>query len=123
MTAVKLETNFASFPEVGHDGGKAFAAEVGRDFLDDCLERRDCCGLRPEDLRVCVPPEVAVINQGCKGAADSSPALRSPAHESVPPRMSDFPWWSGGQHRPIVTTTDATRSTLNLTALLRSILL
>ena len=123
MTAVKLETNFASFPEVGHDGGKAFAAEVGRDFLDDCLELRDRCGLRPEDLGVCVPPEVAVINQGCKGAADSSPALRSPAHESVPPRMSDFPQWSGGQHRPIVTTTDATQSTLNLTALLRSILL
>ena len=123
MTTVKLETNFASFPEVGHDGGKAFAAEVGHNFLDDCLELRDRCGLRPEDLGVCVPPEVAVINQGCKGAADSSPALRSPAHESVPPRMSDFPRWSGGQHRPIVTTTDATQSTLNLTALLRSILL
>ena len=59
MTAVKLETNFASFPEVGHDGRKAFAAEVRRDFLDDCLELRDRCGLRPEDLGVCVAPEVA----------------------------------------------------------------
>ena len=91
MTAVKLETNFASFSEVDHNGGKAFAAEVGRNFLDNCLELRDRCGLRPEDLGVCVTPKVAMINQGCKGTVDSSPALRSTAHESVPPRMSDFP--------------------------------
>ena len=67
LTAVKLETNFASFPEVGRDGAKDFAAEVCRNFFDDCLELRDCCGLLPEDLGVCVPLEVAVINPGCKG--------------------------------------------------------
>ena len=70
---VKLEKNFASFPEVGHDGAKDFAAEVYRNFLDDCLELRDCSGLLPEDLGICVPPEVVVINPGCKGATDSSP--------------------------------------------------
>jgi len=64
MTAVKIETNFASFPQVDHDGAKAFSVEVGREFFDDCLELRDRCGLRPEDLSVCAPPEVAVINQG-----------------------------------------------------------
>ena len=45
MTAVKLETNFASFPEVRHD---------------DRLELRDRIGLLPEDLGVCVSPEVEV---------------------------------------------------------------
>ena len=70
---VKLEKNFASFPEVGHDGAKDFAAEVYRNFLNDCLELRDCSGLLPEDLGICVPPEVVVINPGCKGATDSSP--------------------------------------------------
>ena len=48
-------------------GAKDFAAEVCRIFFDDCLELRDCFGLLPEDLGVCVPLEVAVINTGCKG--------------------------------------------------------
>ena len=52
---VKLEKNFASFPKVGHDGAKDFAAEVFRNFLDDCLELRDLSGLLPEDLSICVP--------------------------------------------------------------------
>ena len=69
----KLEKNFASFLKVGHDGAKDFAAEVFRIFLDDCLELRDLSGLLPEDLSICVPPEVVVINPGCKGATDSSP--------------------------------------------------
>ena len=70
---VKLEKNFASFPEVGHDGAKDFAAEVCRNFFDDCLELRDCSGLLPEDLGIYIPPEVVVINLGCKGATDSPP--------------------------------------------------
>ena len=73
MTAAKLEKNFASFPEVGHDGAKEFTAEVCRDFLDNRLELWDCSGLLPEDLGICVPPEVVVINPGCKGATDSPP--------------------------------------------------
>ena len=60
MTPVKLEANFASFPEVGHDGAKDIAAEVFRDFLDDRLELRDRCGLLPEDFGVCVSPEVVI---------------------------------------------------------------
>ena len=108
MTAVKLETNFASFPEVSHDGAKDFAAEVCRNFLDDRLELRDHRGLLPEDLSIHIPPEIEVINPDCKGAMDSPPALRSPVHESAPPRMSDFPWCSGGWRHPIVTTTDVT---------------
>ena len=52
---------------------KDFATEVYRNFLDNCLELRDCSGLLPEDLGICVPPEVVVINPGCKGATDSSP--------------------------------------------------
>ena len=70
---VKLEKNFASFPKVGHDGAKDFAAEVFRNFLDDCLELRGLSGLLPEDLSICIPPEVVVINPGCKGATDSPP--------------------------------------------------
>ena len=67
---VKLEKNFASFPKVGHDGAKDFAAEV---FLDDCLELRDLSGLLPEDLGIYIPLEVVVTNPGCKGATDSHP--------------------------------------------------
>ena len=55
------------FPEVGRDGAKDFAAEVCRNFFDNRLELRDCCGLLPGDLGVCIPLEVAVINPGCKG--------------------------------------------------------
>ncbi len=105
MTALKLETNFASFPEVGHDGAKDFAAEVCRNFLNNRLELRDHHGLLPEDLSVHVPPEVVVINPDCKGAMDSPPALRSPFHESLPPRMPYFQC-SGVRRRPVVTTTD-----------------
>ncbi len=35
MTAVKLKTNFASFPNVGYDG----ATVLRFDFLDDRLEQ------------------------------------------------------------------------------------
>ena len=52
MTAVKLEKNFASFPEVGHDGAKEFTAEVCRDFLDNRLKLWDRSGLLPEDLGI-----------------------------------------------------------------------
>ena len=77
-------SNFASFPEVGHDGARDFAAEVYRNFLDDYLELRDSSGLLPEDLGICVSPEVVVINPGCKGGHRFSP-LRLPAHETSPP--------------------------------------
>ena len=52
---VKLKKNFTSFPKVGHDGAKDFAAEVFRNFLDDCLELRDLSGLLPEDLSRAYP--------------------------------------------------------------------
>ena len=67
MTTAKLEKNFVSFPEVGHDGAKEFTTEVCRDFLDNRLELWDRSGLLPEDLGICVPPEVALINPDCKG--------------------------------------------------------
>ncbi len=35
MTAVKLETNFASFPNVSHDG----VTVLRIDYLDNCLEQ------------------------------------------------------------------------------------
>ena len=52
---VKLEKNFASFPKVGDDGAKYFAAEVFRNFFNDCLELRDLSGLLPEDLSILTP--------------------------------------------------------------------
>ena len=67
MTAAKLEKNFASFPEVSHVGAKEFTAEVCRDFLNNRLELWDRSGLLPEDLGICVPPEVVLINPDCKG--------------------------------------------------------
>ena len=122
MTAVKLETNFASFPEVSHDGAKEFLAEVCCNFLDNRLELRDHRGLLPEDLSVHLPLEIEVINPDCKGAMDSPPALRSPVHVSLPPRTPDFQCREVRRH-PVVTTNYATQPSLDLLALLRSILL
>ena len=115
-----IKIALTSFPEVGHDGAKEFTAEICCDFLDNRLELRDCSGLLPEDLGICVPPEVAVINPDCKGILRL--ALKSPVHECLPPRMPDF-WCSGVRRCPVVTTTNATQPSLDLPASLRSILL
>ena len=114
MTAVKLEANFASFPEVSHDGAKDFAAEVCPDFLDDRLKLRDHCGLMSEDLRLHTPRSSnrGVINLGCKGATDSPLALRSPARETLPPRTPGFPQCSGVRRRPVATTTDTAQTSV-----------
>ena len=54
MTAVKLETNFASFPKVDHDGATALRF----DFLDDCLKLSQL-NLVPKHLAVGFPHHCA----------------------------------------------------------------